>query len=40
MLYEIIDSFKEAWRFFQYDYIDFDAIFLSIRIGFLIERKQ
>lgn len=40
MLYEVIDSFKEAWRFFQYDYIYFDALFLSIWVGFLIKKKK
>ena len=40
MLCETIDSFKEAWRIFQYDYIYFDALVLSIWVWFLIRKKK
>ncbi|MFX1357021.1 MAG: hypothetical protein ACFFA8_07015 [Promethearchaeota archaeon] len=40
MLYDFIADFKEAWRIFEYDYIYFDAIFLSIWLGVLIYKKK
>jgi hypothetical protein len=40
LLCETIDSFKEAWRIFQYDFIYFDALVLSIWIWILIRKKK
>ena len=40
MLNTIFESFNQAIRSFEYDYIYIDSIFLTIWLGFLIKYKK